>query len=210
MKPPGPVGHGPGLCPRRGAVAAYLPANVSCARPHRSWGRAFSLPFLPLVKIPAPGGRRRVGAAHPPAAGLCLAAGMFWGRGQRPRPQNAAAPRMSAPAFLRPQGNRRIADGCTPARGSRLPLGARRGGGGALRALKSGSRRLCLRFPLFCLAGPGGRKAPRAAKRRRPPLGTRVPRSRLGGYAAPRKRPPNGGPAVWVFAKQAKPYTKSL
>ena len=158
MKPPGPVGHGPGLCPRRGAVAAYLPANVSCARPHRSWGRAFSLPFLPLVKIPAPGGgRRRVGAAHPPAAGLCPAAGMFWGRGQRPRPQNAAAPRMSAPAFLRPQGNRRIADGCTPARGSRLPLGARRGGGGALRALKSGSRRLCLRFPLTgCRKTSGG------------------------------------------------------
>ena len=97
-----------------------------------------------------PGGAGRMGAAMRGAAA-------FWGRGQRPRPQNAAAPRMSAPAFLRPQGNRRIADGCTPARGSRLPLGARRGGGGALRALKSGSRRLCLRFPLTgCRKTSGG------------------------------------------------------
>ena len=209
MKPPLPVGHGQRLCPRGGAVAVPLPAIVSCARPHRSGGLAFSLPFWRWWKTQRRGAA--AGGLRPPArCRASPAAGMFWGRGLWPRPQNAAAPRMSAPAFLRPQGNRRIADGCTPARGSRLPLGARRGGGGALRALKSGSRRLCLRFPLFCLAGPGGRKAPRAAKRRRPPLGTRVPRSRLGGYAAPRKRPPNGGPAVWVFAKQAKPYTKSL
>ncbi len=183
--------------------------------------------FLPTFRVPGPidrgaglfaaffavgenpsagGGRRRVGAAHPPAAGLCPAAGMFWGRGQRPRPQNAAAPRMSAPAFLRPQGNRRIADGCTPARGSRLPLGARRGGGGALRALKSGSRRLCLRLPLFCLAGPGGQRPPGPPNAAAPPYAPPPPRP----CGTPRKRPPNGGPSVWVFAKQAKPYTKSL
>ena len=33
-----------------------------------------------------------MGYAHPPAAGLRPAAGLFRGRGQRPRPLNAAAP----------------------------------------------------------------------------------------------------------------------
>ena len=43
--PPGPIGRGPGLCPRGGAGAAYLPANVLCSPAHRLWGRAFALPF---------------------------------------------------------------------------------------------------------------------------------------------------------------------
>ena len=43
--PPGPIGRGPGLCPRGGAGAASLPTMVSCARPRRSWGLAFALPF---------------------------------------------------------------------------------------------------------------------------------------------------------------------
>ena len=43
--PPGPIGRGPGLCPRGGAGAASLPANVLCSPAHRLWGRAFALPF---------------------------------------------------------------------------------------------------------------------------------------------------------------------
>ena len=79
-----------------------LPAIVSCARPHRSGGLAFSLPFWRWWKT-----QRREAAAgglRPPArCRASPAAGMFWGRGLWPRPQNAAAPRMAAPILPAPQ-----------------------------------------------------------------------------------------------------------
>ena len=132
----------PTLCYLKFAPAWLLHTSNPCLiyPPGDQYAIAFAGP-----RAARPGARQ---APPRPPGRSAGGAAAFWGRGQRPRPQNAAAPRMSAPAFLRPQGNRRIADGCTPARGSRLPLGARRGGGGALRVLKSGSRRLCLRFPL--------------------------------------------------------------
>ena len=135
----------PTLCYLKFAPAWLLHTSNPCLiyPPGDQYAIAFAGP-----RAARPGARQ---APPRPPGRSAGGAAAFWGRGLWPRPQNmpAAAPRMSAPAFLRPQGNRRIADGCTPARGSRLPLGARRGGGGALRALKSGSRRLCLRFPLF-------------------------------------------------------------
>ena len=56
MKPPGPLARGPGLCPRGGVVAVPLPDSVSWARPHRSWGLAFPLPFWRWRKLCRRGG----------------------------------------------------------------------------------------------------------------------------------------------------------
>ena len=96
MKPPLPVGHGQRLCPRGGAVAVLLPAIVSCARPHRLWGLAFSLPFWRWWKTQRRGAA--AGGLRPPArCRASPAAGMFWGRGLWPRPQNAAAPPAERP-----------------------------------------------------------------------------------------------------------------
>ena len=137
MKPPLPVGHGQRLCPRGGAVAVPLPDRVSWARPHRSWGLAFSLPFWRWWKT-----QRRGAAAdglRPPArCRASPAAGMFWGRGLWPRPQNAAAPRMAAPILPAPPGNRSSAGGEALAKGRVGTLGC--AGGRRLGCRKSGLR----------------------------------------------------------------------
>ncbi len=51
-----PIERGAGLCPRGGAVAVPLPDSVSWARPHRSWGLAFPLPFWRWRKLCRRGG----------------------------------------------------------------------------------------------------------------------------------------------------------
>ena len=140
-----------------------LPAIVSCARPHRSGGLAFSLPFWRWWKTQRRGAA--AGGLRPPArCRASPAAGMFWGRGLWPRPQNAAAPRMAAPILPAPPGNRSSAGGEALAKGRVGTLGC---AGGRRRFAawaakrKKGSRRLCLRLPLFralCApAAPPGR-----------------------------------------------------
>ena len=87
---------GSGFAPGGGIVAAPLPTIVSCARPHRAWGRAFRCLFGGGGSDGrAPG--RRVGFAHPPAAGLCPAAGPQRGQGPAaPPPRRTGPPQGSA------------------------------------------------------------------------------------------------------------------
>ena len=67
MKPPLPVGHGQRLCPRgrgRCRVSSY---HGLVARPHRAWGRAFSVP-LAADALGARGGGGGVWLAGGPPA----------------------------------------------------------------------------------------------------------------------------------------------
>ena len=128
-----------------------LPDRVSWARPHRSWGLAFSLPFWRWWKTQRRGAA--AGGLRPPArCRASPAAGMFWGRGLWPRPQNAAAPRMAAPILPAPPGNRSSAGGEALAKGRVGTLGC---AGGRRRFAawaakrKMGSRRQSLRLPTF-------------------------------------------------------------
>ena len=82
-----PEGRGRGL-----ALSCYR----SSARPRRAWGLAFRCLFG--VGGNRSGGVAAAGGLRPPAR--CRAnpaAGMFWGRGLWPRPQNAAAPPAERP-----------------------------------------------------------------------------------------------------------------
>ena len=53
--------------------------------------------FLALVETVAAGGAAAGGLRPPARCRANPAAGMFWGRGHRPRPQNAAAPPAERP-----------------------------------------------------------------------------------------------------------------
>ena len=140
--PPGLIGRGPGLCPRGGAGAASLPTMVSCARPRRSWGLAFALPFWRWWRTRRRGGRR-LGAKRPerawpgafdpgPRSFVWLAGGAAL-RGRPPGRQTPPPPRISVPALPRPLRDRRIAHGRPFPAARALPLG--RGAAAAFRGL---------------------------------------------------------------------------
>ena len=100
-------------------------------------GLALALPFWRWRKTrrrgaAAFGGRGRP-AGLPPACQTKERARGPWPRVRSFRALRAPPPppHVSVPTFLLPLGNRRMTDGHALARGSRLPLGARRGGGWA-------------------------------------------------------------------------------
>ncbi len=98
---------------------------------------ALALSFLlALVETPAEGGRRRVGTAHPPAAGLRPAAGMFlW-------------PGPSAPAIKTPPPSPSYREGCAGGGGVWRPRGGPAGRPSACQT-KSAGRRQSLRPRAF-------------------------------------------------------------
>ena len=153
--PPGPVDHGPGLCPRGEGVALPLLAIGQVPGPVERGAWLF-VAFLALVETVA--GGAAAGGLRPPArCRASPAAGMFWGRGLWPRPQNAAAPRMAAPILPAPPGNRSSAGGEALAKGRVGTLGC---AGGRRRFAawaakrKKGSRRQSLRLPILGRCAP--------------------------------------------------------
>ena len=69
-------------------------------------GPGFCVAFLALAENVAARGRRRVGCAHPPAAGLCPAAGLFLGPGPKApalkTPPPPACPPLPSCAHIQP------------------------------------------------------------------------------------------------------------
>ena len=80
-------------------------------------GLAFCCVFWRRWKTQRLGGAAAGGLRPPARCRASPAAGMFWGRGLWPRPLNAAAPRMSAPAVLLPMSDHPRAGGGALARG---------------------------------------------------------------------------------------------
>ena len=132
----------------------------------------FGIAFLALAENPAEGGAAAFGGRGRPAGLPPACQTKERARGPWPRVRSFRAlrappppPHVSAPTFLLPLGNRRMTDGHALARGSRLPLGARRGGGWATptrplpgdawQRVRSGAEPRCAAAP----AGKAGREA---------------------------------------------------